>query len=86
MSGLKPLKPLTDISSTNSKKGYNYTKETTKQKKSFTIDPVLADKLERDSFHSRESESEIVDKALAAYYKDRDFEEIPEDFKKKKRK
>jgi hypothetical protein len=83
MSSLKPLKPLTDISTT--KNSYNYSKETTKQKKSFTIDPVLADKLERDAFHSRESESEIVDKALAAYYKGRDFEEIPETFRKKKK-
>jgi hypothetical protein len=45
----------------------------------YSIHPMLADKIERWAYHARKDRSEIVEAILQEALKERDFEPIPED-------
>lgn len=62
---------------------YHYRKVGKKGRKrdnvTYSILPMLADKIERWAWHSRKDRSEIVEAILLEALKDKDFEPIPED-------
>jgi len=45
----------------------------------YSLLPVLADKIERWAYHARKDKSEIVEAILQEALKNRDFEPIPDD-------
>lgn len=45
----------------------------------YSILPVLADKIERWAYHARKDRSEIIEAILQKELKDKDFDPIPED-------
>jgi hypothetical protein len=78
LGNLKDL-PRAKSSVTNTgEKRYVYRKNTIKERISATIDSNLNDKLERHAFHAGIEKSYIINSLLSEYYKDKDFDEIPE--------
>ncbi|WP_026461228.1 hypothetical protein [Adhaeribacter aquaticus] len=49
----------------------------------FSLDPMLEDKLERDSYWNRKAKSAIINDLLRAYYEGKNFDEIPPEHRKK---
>lgn len=64
------------------KKKYIYS-DGVKKVTAFSLSPELIDKINRKSYWSRYSKSEIVEAILNEYFKDKDYEPVPDDLNSK---